>query len=376
VVARDPAEGQDDAIVDLLPVVQKVVAARIRDPHVVEDMVQETIARVVAHREKIRADDLAPYAAVTARHVVASYVERNERAREKAHLLVEVDAAERPGDGLLRQEDRAAVQAAVARLEKPERELLVAHEVDGEATAALAERWGTNAGAVAARLARIRAKLRVEYLLVHEAVEPPTDECRPVLRAISAGDRRRARELDAHGHLLRCRTCARLARRLTTARPARSDADEVRVPISADADVVTARQKGKEIAAPLGFSTTDCTIIATAISEVARNIVKFARRGEVVIDVVHADGKAGVRVVARDAGPGIPDVDRALEDGYSTYQGLGLGLPGARRIMDDFQIESTPGEGTTVTMKKWPRTPAPVDARTPRRGTDDDRDAA
>ena len=374
-VTSDQGETQDDAIVDLLPVAQKVVAARIRDPHVVEDLVQETIARVVAHRETIRADDLAPYAAVTARHVVASYVERKERAREKAHLLVELDVAERPGDGLLRQEDRAAVQAAVARLAKPDRELLVAHEVEGEATASLADRWGTSAGAVAARLARIRAKLRVEYLLVHEAVEPPTDECRIVLRAISAGDRRRARELDASGHLLRCGTCARLARLLTTARTGRSDADEDRVAIRADADVVIARQKGKEIAAPLGFSTTDCTIIATAISEVARNIVKFARRGEVVIDVVDAEGRKGVRVVARDAGPGIPDVDRALEDGYSTYQGLGLGLPGARRIMDDFEIESTPGEGTTVTMRKWLRRPGSVGARTQRRGTDD-RDAA
>ena len=246
----------------------------------------------------------------------------------KAHLLVEVDAAERPGDGLLRQEDRAAVQAALARLSEPERELLVAHEVDGETTATLASQRGTTAGAVAAQLARIRAQLRVEYLLVHESVEPPTDRCRPVLRAISAADRRRIRELDAHGHLLGCSTCAALARSLTTRSPARSTSPEVHVPISKDADVVTARQKGKEIAAPLGFSTTDCTIIATAISEVARNIVKFARRGEVMIDVVQAKGKDGVRVVARDAGPGIPDLDRALEDGYSTYRRSGTRAAG------------------------------------------------
>ena len=353
----DPGEKQEDDIVDLIPVVQKVVAARIREPHVVEDLVQETITRVVANREKVIADDLAPYAAVTARHLVATYTERKERAREKAHLLLEVDAAERPGEGLLRLEDRAAVQTALARLSERERELLVAHEVHGEATATLARQRGTTAGAVAAQLARIRARLRVEYLLVHEAVEPPTDRCRPVLRSISAGDRRRARELDAHGHLLGCNACATLARSLTTRRPARSESEDVRVPIGKDADVVTARQKGKEIAAPLGFSTTDCTIIATAISEVARNIVKFAHRGEVVLDVVQANGKDGVRVVARDAGPGIPDVSRALEDGYSTYQGLGLGLPGCRRIMDDFEIESTPGEGTTVTMTKWLRRP-------------------
>ena len=218
----DPGGEQDDGIVELVPVVQKVVGARIRDPHVAEDLVQETIARVVARREESVADDLAPYAAVTARHLVASYTERKERARNKAHLLVEVDAAERPGDGLLRQEDRAAVQAALARLSERERELLVAHEVEGETTAALAGQSGTTAGAVAAQLARIRAQLRVEYLLVHEGVEPPTDRCRPVLRAISAADRRRTRELDAHGHLLSCTTCAALARSLTSRRPARS----------------------------------------------------------------------------------------------------------------------------------------------------------
>lgn len=353
----DPGGEQDDGIVDLIPVVRKVVAARIRDPHVVEDLMQETIARVVAHREEVIADDLAPYAAVTARHLVATYVERKERAREKAHLLVEVDVTERPGDGLLRQEDRAAVQAALAQLTERERELLLAHEVEGEANATLARRRGMTAGAVAAQLARIRAKLRVEYLLAHEAVELPTDRCQPVLLAISAADRRRARELDVRGHLLSCTTCSKLARSLSARRPGRSTSPEVHVSISKDADVVTARQKGKEIAAPLGFSTTDCTIIATAISEVARNIVKFARRGEVMIDVVKDKGKDGVRVVARDAGPGIPDVDRALEDGYSTYEGLGLGLPGCRRIMDDFQLESTPGEGTTVTMEKWLRRP-------------------
>lgn len=357
--AQDAARTRDDeGIVDLVPVVQRVVKARIRDPDVAEDLVQETLARVVARRGQVVGDDLAPYAAVTARHLVATYTERKERAREKAHLLVEVDAPEPAVEGLLRQEDRAAVQAALGRLSKRERELLVAHEVYGEGTAALASRRGTTAGAVATKLSRVRAKLRVEYLLVQESVDPPTDRCRPVLRAISAADRRRARELDADGHLLACGACARLARLLTSRRPTGSDTSEVRVPISRDADVVTARRKGREIAGPLGFSSTDCTMIATAISEVTRNIVKFARRGELTIDVVRAGGRCGVRVVARDSGPGIPDLDRALEDGYSTYQGLGLGLPGCRRIMDDFQIESTPGEGTTVTMAKWLQRPA------------------
>lgn len=350
----DPGGEADDDIVGLLPVVRQVVAARIKDPHVVEDLVQETLARVVASRERVTGEDLAPYAAVTARNLVASYAERNDRARAKAHLLVDVDVSERPGEGLLRQEDRTAVQAALVRLPEAERELLVGHEVYGETTAVLAEKRGSTPGAVAAQLARIRAQLRVEYLLVHEGVEPPTEQCRPVLKALSAGDRRRARELDAHGHLLGCSTCTRLSEALSTRRSTRAaKSDVVRIPVRRDADVVVARQKGREVAAPLGFSATDCTIIATAISEVARNIVKFANRGEVLVDVVKADGRDGVRVVARDAGPGIEDISRALQDGYSTYAGLGLGLPGCRRLMDDFEIESEPGEGTTVTMTKW-----------------------
>ncbi|MDQ3422129.1 MAG: anti-sigma regulatory factor [Actinomycetota bacterium] len=120
-----------------------------------------------------------------------------------------------------------------------------------------------------------------------------------------------------------------------------------------DADVVTARQKGREAAAGVGFSATDQTLIATAISEIARNIVRFAERGEVLIVPVSEDGRQGVTVVARDVGPGIPDVHRALRDGYSTYRGLGLGLPGSKRLMDQFEIVSEVGKGTTVTMTKW-----------------------
>jgi serine/threonine-protein kinase RsbT len=93
-------------------------------------------------------------------------------------------------------------------------------------------------------------------------------------------------------------------------------------------------------------------MLATAVSEVARNIVRFADYGEIVIELLE-DPRRGVQVVARDTGPGIPDVEQALTDGYSSYQGLGLGLPGARRLMDDFAVVSEPGRGTTVTMIKW-----------------------
>jgi anti-sigma regulatory factor (Ser/Thr protein kinase) len=245
------------------------------------------------------------------------------------------------------------MQAALGQLSEPERDVLVAHEIYGRSTAALAEDRDTTPGAVAAQLARIRAKLRVEYLLVHEQVEPPTDQCRAVLRAISAADRRRERELDANGHLLACSCCSRLSKVLARRRVARPPSEEVRVAVGRDSDVVTARQNGREVAATAGFSATDCTIIATAISEVARNIVKFAHRGEATIGVVRHRGVTGVRVVARDVGPGIPDLTLALQEGYSTYEGLGLGLPGCRRLMDEFDIESEVGTGTTVTMTKW-----------------------
>jgi RNA polymerase sigma factor (sigma-70 family) len=368
----EPRAEPDDDIVELVPVVRRVVAARIRDPHLVEDLVQETLARVVASRDRVEGTDLAPYAVVTARNLIASHAERNDRARRNAHLLVDVDLSDRPGDGLLRQEDRSAVQLALMHLSESERDLLVAHEVQGETTAALAEKRGSTPGAVAAQLARTRARLRVEYLLIHEGLEPPTEQCRPVLRALSAGDRRRARELDAVGHLLACGSCSRLNAALNGQRATRPPDGAVGVPIRKDADVVDARQKGREVAGPVGFSATDCTIIATAISEVARNIVKFAGRGEVTIEIVHADDRDGVRVVARDAGPGIPDVARALEDGYSTYEGLGLGLPGCRRLMDEFAVESKVGEGTTVTMTKWnSRFQGPVPRDAGRRTTDD-----
>jgi serine/threonine-protein kinase RsbT len=139
-----------------------------------------------------------------------------------------------------------------------------------------------------------------------------------------------------------------LDRRSTTPRD-----DEVRVPISKDADVVTARQRGRETAARLGFSSTDLTLIATAISEIARNIVRFAERGDMVISRVDEGGRVGVTIVARDVGPGIPALAEAMLDGYSTYAGLGLGLPGAKRLMDQFDIVTELGKGTTVTMTKW-----------------------
>ena len=130
---------------------------------------------------------------------------------------------------------------------------------------------------------------------------------------------------------------------------------ERRVAIETDADVVAARHEGRVLAASLGFSRTDLTLLATAISEVARNIIEHAGRGEITVRVVHdrAGRRDGVEVVAEDAGPGIAEPALALRDGWSTGGGLGLGLPGCRRLMCDFDLDSAVGRGTVVTMRKW-----------------------
>jgi serine/threonine-protein kinase RsbT len=130
---------------------------------------------------------------------------------------------------------------------------------------------------------------------------------------------------------------------------------ESRIAIESDADVVVARQRARELAADLDLSSTDQTLLATALSEVARNITAYAQRGEVTVSVVENGGRRGIRVVARDDGPGIEDIERALQDGYTTGNGLGIGLPGARRLVDEFSIDSAPGRGTTVTLVKWAR---------------------
>jgi serine/threonine-protein kinase RsbT len=129
--------------------------------------------------------------------------------------------------------------------------------------------------------------------------------------------------------------------------------DDVVVEVRKPDDIVAARQAGHELARDLGFSLTEMTMIATAISEVARNITSYAGTGEIRVAVQNFDGRRALVVRAEDDGPGIADVDRALEDGYSTGSGLGLGLPGARRLMDHMTVDSRPGHGTVIEMWKW-----------------------
>jgi serine/threonine-protein kinase RsbT len=128
--------------------------------------------------------------------------------------------------------------------------------------------------------------------------------------------------------------------------------DEIRVPIHTDQDIATARQKGRSLATEVQFSKLEATLIATAISELARNIVTYAKKGEIRLKVINGS-RRGIQVIAHDEGPGIADVEQALRDGFSTSGSLGMGLPGVRRLVDEFHIVSEQNHGTTVTVSKW-----------------------
>lgn len=127
----------------------------------------------------------------------------------------------------------------------------------------------------------------------------------------------------------------------------------INVVVATVSDIVAARQQGRDLARRIGFSPSDATLIATAISELARNIVLYAKSGTVSLEATDDGAQAGVVITARDQGPGIPDVQRALIGGYTTSGGMGLGISGVRRIMDRMVVESEVGKGTTVTVKKW-----------------------
>jgi serine/threonine-protein kinase RsbT len=129
--------------------------------------------------------------------------------------------------------------------------------------------------------------------------------------------------------------------------------DEMRVPIRTEYDIVTVRQQVKKLGIALNFSSGEQTLVATCVSELARNIVEYAGTGEMIIGLTNKKEERGIFIIAEDNGPGIPDIALAMKDGYSTSKGLGIGLPGCRRIMDEFEIVSSPGEGTTVTITKW-----------------------
>ena len=216
---RAPAtEAGHEDIIELEPLLRRVVGARVRDPDTVDDLVQEALARVIAVRGRLDDEAVAPYAIVTARNLVISLAREEERVRRHRPRLVDLSEPEQPEDAALRREEAAAIEAALAGLPDHERETVVAHEVEGVDTATLAEARRSTPGAVGVQLARTRARLRLDYVLALRRVELPTARCRPVLLALSAGDRRRQLALDAGGHLMQCPTCASLSRPLVERR--------------------------------------------------------------------------------------------------------------------------------------------------------------
>ncbi|WP_409291098.1 anti-sigma regulatory factor [Peribacillus sp. SCS-37] len=120
-------------------------------------------------------------------------------------------------------------------------------------------------------------------------------------------------------------------------------------------DIVAARQLGRNVAKELGFGTVDQARITTAISELARNIYLYAGQGKVCIEKLYESGRSGVLIIASDEGPGIPDVRKVMEDGFSTSGGLGAGLPGVKRLMDEFDLDTNVGKGTEIRATKWLR---------------------
>jgi serine/threonine-protein kinase RsbT len=129
--------------------------------------------------------------------------------------------------------------------------------------------------------------------------------------------------------------------------------NEICIPLRRDTDIVLACQKGRTLAAQKELSNNDQVVVVIAISEIARNILHYAGQGQIILTSIRENGRQGIAIMAQDDGPGITDIEQVLQDGYSTGGGLGLGLSGAKRLMDEFEIISKVGRGTTITMRKW-----------------------
>jgi serine/threonine-protein kinase RsbT len=127
----------------------------------------------------------------------------------------------------------------------------------------------------------------------------------------------------------------------------------MRLEIRTEEDIIVSRAAAKELAREVGFGIVDQTKIATAISELTRNIVKYAGDGLLYLEVVSRNQQPGLEITCEDRGPGIVDIEAALREGYTTGKGLGMGLPGARKLMDDFELTSTVNQGTRVVVRKW-----------------------
>lgn len=204
-------ESTNDRVAAVEPVVRRVLASKVFDGHRLDDLVQETLARVASSRRDLEGETLIAYAIVSARNVLASDSARSARRGGLQHRLADTRQPDQPEAAALAEEQQAALRVALASLSEAERRAVLAHEVEGVDTATIADEDRTTPGAVAARLARTRAKLRVDYLVAYRRARLPTSECHSVLVALSAGDRRRQSSLKAAEHVLTCTTCAELA---------------------------------------------------------------------------------------------------------------------------------------------------------------------
>ncbi|MDQ3767468.1 MAG: sigma-70 family RNA polymerase sigma factor [Actinomycetota bacterium] len=209
----EPSKAESDQhtdVLELTPIVRRVLRARVHDPEAVEDLVQETLARLIEARPRISDDGLTAYAVVTARNLAASLGRQETRRRDHLHRLVDLRTPPTPEEETLRQEEGAAVSAALAKL-SPREKTAIVERVGGKDTVTLAREMDSTPGGVAVQLARARAKLRVDYLLALKKTNPPSATCRQVLVALSAGDQRRQQALDAGDHLLKCEHCSSLS---------------------------------------------------------------------------------------------------------------------------------------------------------------------
>ncbi|MEO6653347.1 MAG: sigma-70 family RNA polymerase sigma factor [Ilumatobacteraceae bacterium] len=200
---------------DLNETIRRVVAARVSDSSTIEDLTQETFVRVAAVERRLTGDALLAYAIVTARNLTVSHARTRAMHDRNAHRLVDYTDLDGPETLTLQRDETDALAAALATLDPDARDLLLRHEVDGVTTAELADEHGTTAGGIAMRLARARAHLRLEFVLAFRRTDLPTDRCRPILLAFSAGDRRRQHALDAAPHLATCSVCAELVEPVT-----------------------------------------------------------------------------------------------------------------------------------------------------------------
>lgn len=203
------AEVSDLELAELSALIRGVAKSRLNDPHTIDDVVQETLTRVLEVRHRLDDDALAPYAITIARNVIASLARGADRRRRNLYRLVDLRELPPPETIVLEEEDRSAIKRALSKLSSQDRDAVVAHHVARTDTATIARATESTPGGVAARLARARARLRVEYFVALNG-EPPTPRCRPVLVALSAADHRRQTALDAGAHLLDCRYCAAL----------------------------------------------------------------------------------------------------------------------------------------------------------------------